>query len=134
MAKAKTIRRKCPICCPDGGAIFTVQYDLDNDSTIKRCNNCGYKLPFRQVKPTGKLTPSQQKVIDRIVRMGWTIQIERMIGRKVWISAVNRGRSIFFGDSLFGMLGVGGSFEITLQKVGGDKKLRDDIDLGVYLR
>jgi len=134
MATKTTICGKCPNCCPEGGAIFTLQYDFESDSTVKRCSNCGHKLPFRRIKATGKPTPSQQKVIDRIVGMGWVIEKQEMIGRKVWVTAVHPGRSMWFGDSLFGTLGVGGAFELTLQKIGGDVKLKDEIDLNVYLR
>jgi hypothetical protein len=130
----KTIRGKCPNCCPDGGACFELDYDYDTDSTVKRCQNCGHKLPFRRIKGTGQITPSQKKVIDRVTSaFGGTYEI-KMIGRKVWLSGKNyEDRNFITGDFYFGTIGPGGAFEITLQTIGNGVKITDDIGIKVYL-
>jgi hypothetical protein len=141
MSATKTVRGKCPNCCPDGGAIFTVERDwdkidqnIDDNSMIKRCHNCDHKFPFRQIKATGKITPSQQKVINRITSaFGGTYEI-KMIGRKVWLSGKNyEDRNWITGDSYYGTIGPGGAIEITLQRCGEGPKITDNIGIEVYL-
>ena len=131
----KSIYGKCPKCCQDGGAIFHLEYDFETKGTVKSCMNCGYKRPYRKNKPTGKETPSQKKVLGRVLAaFGGAIEKREMIGRKVFFSMVNRDRSMWVGDSLFGVIGPGGKFEITLQRIGSDAKITDDIGIKVYLK
>jgi hypothetical protein len=135
LMKDKTIRGKCPNCCPDGGAIFHLKYDFEISALVKSCMNCGHKLPYRTIKSTGKETPSQKRVIARVLEVfGGEIEKREMIGRKVFFSVNNPERNMFLGDSLFGTIGPGGKFEITLQRFGGDAKITDDIGISVYLR
>lgn len=125
---AKTIHGKCPRCCPDGGAIFS-RWGAEE----KKCHNCHLVLPFRRIKPTGKPTPSQDRILAQVVQLfGGTPEI-RMIGRTLWFSLVNRERNWLLGDSLFGTIEPKGKFKITLQRIGGDKVLTDQIGLKVYL-
>lgn len=132
--KTKTIRGKCPNCCPDGGAEFKLEYDYDIDKIVKCCCNCGHKLPFRLVKPTGKITPSQRKVIDRITSAFGGTHEATLMGRKVWLSGKNyEDRNFITGDSYYGTIGPGGAFEITLQTIGNGVKITDDIGIKVYL-
>ena len=130
----KTINGKCPNCCPDGGAIFTVELDWDaidrgedSEKRVKRCHNCGHKFPFRQ-------TPSQQRVVSQIVAaFGGTYEV-KMMGRKVWLSGKNyEDRNWITGDSYFGTIGPKGAFEITLQGYGKGTKITDEIGIKVYL-
>lgn len=138
----KTIRGKCPNCCPDGGACFTIELDWDaidrgedTNRKVKRCNNCHHTLPFRRIKATGKPTTSQQRILDQVMDVfGGTIEKQEMIGRKLFFTATNPAKSMWTGNSLFGTIGVGGSFKITLQRIGGDAKITDNIGISVYLR
>jgi hypothetical protein len=124
----KTLRGKCPRCCPDGGAVF------DNWVTQKECRNCGLVIHIRKIKPSGKITKSQQGVLDQIIEaFGGTPEIS-MIGRSVFLKLVNRERNWMLGDSLFGSIGVNGKFKITLQRLGGDAIITDRIGINVYLR
>lgn len=136
LMKDKTICGKCPNCCPGGGAIFRLEHDFETNATVKSCMNCGHKLPFRRVKPTGQPTSSQLRVLLQVKKAFGVEACKEisMVGRKVWFTMVNRDRSMFLGDSLFGTIGVGGAFEITLQRIGGDVKITDDIGIKVYLK
>jgi hypothetical protein len=135
LMKDKTIRGKCPNCCPDGGAVFHLEYDFETHAMVKSCMNCHHKLPFRKITPTGKATPSQEKALNRIMTaFGGEIERREMIGRKLWFSAKNPQKSMFLGDSLFGTIGVSGKFEVTLQRIGGDAKITDEIGVKVYLK
>ncbi len=126
----KVYRGKCPRCCPDGGACFERW-----GGSEKKCNNCHLILPFRQVKATGKPTTSQQKVIDRIVRSGWALTDINMIGRKAWVQFTHPTREwCFMGNTVHGTISVGGAFDLKLQRFGGDKVIRDTVDIEVYLR
>ena len=64
---------------------------------------------------------------------GWNVE-HRFIGRRLWLSARHPGKNWILGSSLFGTVGVAGSVEIHLQRIGGDRILRDEIDLEVYLK
>lgn len=133
----KTLRGKCPRCCPDGGACFTREYDHDengNWSWVKKCNNCFLVLPIRKVVASGKPSKSQQRVLDKITNWGWIIKEQRLIGRKLWVTAEHPTKSWVLGNQLCGTLGVSGSFKINLYRLGGDRPLTDDIDLEVYLK
>jgi hypothetical protein len=127
--KETTIKGRCRECCPDGGAIFDRW-----GANEKKCRNCGTVFPFRRIKPTGKPTPSQQRVIDLVTKtFGGELKTE-IIGRKVWFSTHNPARHWISGDSLYGTIHPGGRFEITLQRIGGDVKITDTIGISVYLR
>lgn len=133
--KERSIVGKCPNCCPDGGAIFHLKYDFETKATVKSCMNCGHNLPYRKIKPSCKPTPSQEKVIARIMTaFGGEIEKREMIGRKVWFTAKNSERHWISGDSIYGTVGVNGKFEVTLLRLGGDAKITDDIGISVYLR
>lgn len=135
-----TVRGKCPACCPDGGAIFTVGADWaaydrgETDRRIKKCINCGLSLPFRAVRPTGRKTYSQIRALARIGdAFGGEITKQKMIGRDLWVEMKNPARGMILGDSLFGTIGPGGKLKITLQRLFGDAVIQSDIDIKVYL-
>lgn len=130
----KTLRGKCPRCCPDGGACFKVEYDYDTGKDVKKCTNCYLMLPLRRVKASGKPTTKQQEVIDRVRATGWTVDEVKMIGRKVWITFSHPTRSWLLGNTGFGTIGVCGAFELKLQTIGKDAVITDDIGIKVYLR
>jgi hypothetical protein len=125
----KTLRGKCPQCCPDGGAVF------DNWGTHKECRNCGLVIPIRKIKPSGKPSKSQERILKQIVdAFGGTPETE-MIGRKMFVKLVNRERNWILGDSLFGTIGVGGKFRIELQRAFVPNAIiTDQIGIDVYLR
>jgi hypothetical protein len=125
----KTLRGKCPRCCPDGGACFERYGDAE-----KRCNNCHLVLPFRRIKPTGKATASQQEAIDRILAtFGGTVTKLEMIGRKAWVEIKNPARHWALGDTVYGAIGAGGKLELKMHRLYGDAIIRNDIDVSVYL-
>lgn len=41
---------KCPSCCPSGGAIFRLQFNLEQDRSLMTCQNCGYTRTPRERK------------------------------------------------------------------------------------
>jgi hypothetical protein len=125
----KTLRGKCPRCCPDGGAIF------DNWVTQKECRNCGLVIPIRKIKPSGKPSKSQERILKQIIdAFGGTPETE-MIGRSMFLKLVNRERNWILGDSLFGTIGVGGKFKIELQRaLVPNAIITDKIGIDVYLR
>lgn len=129
MTASKTLRGKCPRCCPDGGACFERQYD-----GTKKCNNCHLIVPMRKVKSVGEtLSPSQRRVIDRVVAAGWTLEKQEWIGRKAWVVFKHPTRGWFLGDSVYGSIGPNGRIDLKLQRLGPEKVMRDDIDLDVYM-
>ena len=127
----KTMRGKCPKCCPDGGAIFSREYepvgDTDKWHWVKKCRNCGFEKPIRKTnyKPDGP-NAKQQRIITRIVEaFGGTHEV-KMMGRRVWITAKNyEGRKFFEGQSFFGTIGPKGALNITLQRPFGDAQIKD---------
>jgi len=130
MTATKVYRGRCPRCCPDGGACFERW-----GAAEKRCNNCHLVLPFRAVKPTGRPTPAAERALERVmVAFGGEVTERRMIGRKLWITAKNPARHMTKGDMLYGAIGPCGKLELTLCRLYGDAKIRDDIDISVYLR
>lgn len=122
---------KCPSCCPDGGAIFTVY-----GSAEWRCNNCGHTTPRRKNSPQPKVTASQQAVLTLLTRLGWTLET-KFIGRGVWVvGRKDRGNAtsnLILGDSFYGNIGVRGTFKLNLQRFGGDKVITDNAGAEVYL-
>lgn len=126
---------KCPQCLPDAaGAVFKTEY-VDDGKWQWVCQNCWYKCPVRHVKRTGKPTKSQQRVLDKLVELGWTITKQELVGRKVWVEAkaADPNRSWFYGDSTYGTIGATGKFSLACTAVGSNKKCVDFIDLKVYL-
>jgi len=124
---------KCSNCCPDGGAIF--KKEMSDDGWQWKCQNCHMVVMCRKHNPTPKVTPSQQKVIDRITKMGWVVRDQKFIGRKLFISFDHPTRDWLLGNSFFGVIGPAGGFEFDWHPVfGTTKKLTDVIDLDVYLR
>jgi hypothetical protein len=133
----KKMRGKCPRCCPDGGACFTIEHEYTEDGKWqrhKKCSNCNLMIPIRKIKPSGKPTLNQQKIIDKIVGLFGGIPEITMHGRDVWLSLKNyEGRHLFDGQSLYGTISVNGRYQITLQRLFGDEKITDDIGIDVYL-
>lgn len=124
---------KCPSCLPDSaGACFTAVWsDEDSGLNTWECNNCGHRMPRRRNKPTEKITPSQQRVIDKLTEMGWKLEVT-FIGRKVWISG-KAETNWLFGDTMFGTIGPRGNFEFERQTPFiPAKKITDSIGLSVY--
>ena len=129
---SKPTCRKCDRCCPDGGAFCDPIRDADG-RTAWQCRNCHNVMPRRVIKATGKLTPKQRSVIERIKTLfGGTLQHE-FIGRKVFITA-NNNRNWIAGNMLSGVIGPAGKLELTLYRLGGDKKITDRIGIEVYLK
>lgn len=126
----KTYRGKCPNCCPDGGACFERWGD-----TEKKCNNCGHVMKFRRIKATGKISPSQQRVIDRILGLGWKVEKQEFIGRKLWIDFLHPTKDWMIGNRTYGTIGINGSFKLKIERpFVPEKTLIDNIDIDVYLR
>ncbi len=125
----KTLRGKCPRCCPDGGACFEIFSD------VKKCTNCHLEIPRRKYTKSGTVTPCQQKTIDKILAtFGGEIEKLEMIGRKVWITIENKNRNWIFGDMVYGTISVNGHFSLTLSGMGNPPKITDWIGVSVYLR
>ena len=60
---------RCPKCCPDGGAYFDREYDVDLGRDVWVCRNCWDRTPVRtrtKTTPTD-VSPAQRRTIDRIV-------------------------------------------------------------------
>lgn len=125
---------KCPKCCPDGGAIFRATWEGESD--VWQCMNCGYTTKRYSIKASGTQTESQTHVIERLKRAGWDVSVE-MIGRNVFVKAGKDrgsvGMNLIAGDSLYGTIGVRGAFKLTLQRLGTNPVITDDIGFSVYL-
>lgn len=130
----KTLRGKCPRCCPEGGACFTFCYTEDGKPG-KKCSNCHLEIVKRKYTRSDKPTPSQQKVIDLVLStFGGEVKDQKMIGRKVWISVENNNRNWIFGQMVYGSISVNGSFKLHLSGIGTPSEIKDEIDIRVYLR
>lgn len=130
-------KAKCPKCLPDvAGAYFKADFVGEGKSEWV-CNNCGYRTPRRTNKPSGRITPSQKRVIDLLTSYGWTLET-KMIGSAVWVSGrkdrSNPGMNLIAGDSFYGTIGTRGAISLTLQRIGKDVSIDDDIGMSVYLK
>jgi hypothetical protein len=133
----KTSRGKCPQCLPDGGAIFKHGYDklegMADWGPVRQCMNCGYAVPARRVKPSGKPTPSQQRAVEYLTgAFGGTHKVT-MIGRKVWLEMENDARKWYDGTIAYGIIAVNGRYQIKLCRVCGEIVIKDCFDVKVYL-
>lgn len=108
---------KCPGCCPDiVAAIFKATYGPDKiggSFDVWQCQNCNWQMPRRVNKPTEKITPSQQRVLDKLAALGWKLET-KFIGRKLWIEGKCE-TCFWFGESMFGTIGPRGDFKLTRQ-------------------
>ncbi len=129
----KTLRGRCPRCCPNGGACFRKTWN-DDGQRVKECLNCHLMLPIRTIKKTGKPNATQQRRLDHIIALfGGTLEI-KMIGRKVWFSLENRERNYLYGNLIYGTIGPAGAFKITMPQLLSESKiLTDTISLNVWL-
>lgn len=41
-------------------------WEVDKERGVAKCSNCGFERPFTRRKASNKITPAQQKAIDRI--------------------------------------------------------------------
>jgi hypothetical protein len=114
---AKTLRGKCPFCCPDGGAEFR-HYGI-----TKVCVNCGHEYPVRQRrKPTGS-NKVQKRAIERILYLfGGEVTKQELIGHKVWITVRNAARSIYDGNWVYGTIGPRGALRLLLPRFFGEDR------------
>jgi hypothetical protein len=136
----KTKVAKCSRCLPDlKGAILEAGLDFSESGDLVKiweCRNCGNKTPRKTLSPKAKITPSQQKVIDRLTAAGWILETS-FIGRKVWVSGKkdrgSMGMNLIAGDSFYGTIGAAGSFSLKLQRLGGEVEVDDDTGIYVYL-
>ena len=138
MSKFRKIA-KCPNCLPDvAGAIFRATYNDDfgpTDGPLNawKCCNCGHMMPRRVNKPTQKITPSQQEVLNRLTRMGWVLET-KFIGRNLWITGKAETHWLH-GDTMFGTIGPRGNFKLERQvPLIPAKKVTDSIGLSVYFK
>lgn len=108
-------RAKCPKCLPDiAGAYFTATYGPKTaygTLDLWKCNNCGHTMPRRVNKPTEKITPSQQRILDKLTALGWNLT-HKFIGRKVWVEG-KCDTCWLFGDTFFGTVGPRGDVKLT---------------------
>lgn len=103
---------KCLNCCPNGSAYFTAIWsDEDTGFDMWQCNNCGHRMPRRVNKPTEKITPSQQRIIDKLKSLGWNLTT-KFIGRKLWVEGKCE-TCFWFGDTFFGTVGPRGDIKLT---------------------
>ncbi len=125
--------RKCNRCCPDGGAICDSERNIDG-KPIWKCRNCYLEMPRRIIKATGKPTPTQAALIERLTAtFGGTVETE-MIGRKAYVKLTNEARPWYAGRFLGGIIGAGGKFKLNLYKLGGDVEITTEIGIKVYLQ
>lgn len=132
MWKAKK-RGRCPVCLPDSdGAIFT------NCGEFWECNNCHHQIVRKVYSPKPKLSPSQERMIEKVKSFGWNLDSQKFIGRGAWVTFKrdlgNDSSNLVYGDCVYGLIGVRGQCELTLCRFGGDAKITDDIGMSVYLR
>lgn len=142
---------KCPKCCPDvPHACFKLEVgpplrpindclpgeDKEPDIAFHWiCQNCGYDLGVaKRLKPTGKLTKSQRRVIRFLRRNFGGVATWRFIGRNVYLKLDNPRRPWYDGKMAGGVVGPRGAYKITLYRLGGDKEITNGIDVSVYLR
>jgi hypothetical protein len=137
MTSKKTVRGKCPRCCPDGGAVFEVMSEYDFDTKTERhyrkCNNCFLKLEIKKRPPSGKPNARQARLLAKILERFGGEQESHMVGRKVWVSGKNYARGCLNGESYFGTIGSNGKLDLTFQAFGRDVKITDMIGVDVYL-
>ena len=125
---------KCPTCCPTGGAEFKKEV-APAGGWQWRCVNCYEVVPCRVVNPVPKVTPSQQRIIDKVKGMGWVVKSQEMIGRKVFVVFEHPTRNLLLGNSTFGAIGPNGSFSFDWSPpFVKSTKLTDRIGLEVYLK
>lgn len=121
----------CPVCCPTGGAYFR-----PHGSTEWRCENCGHTTPRRTIKPTGRVTRSQQRVIDKLRGQGWLVKTE-MIGQRVWVTGErdlgNPGQNLLLGTTFYGTVGPRGRVRLDFHRFGDSKTITDDVGIEVYM-
>lgn len=125
---------KCPNCLPDvAGAIFNARMLETGSEWV--CANCNHKMPRRVNKPTKKITPSQQRIIDRLTAMGWRVtKVEmREYGRGIWIEA-ECDNNWMMGNKTYGGIGPRGSFKLHTTGIGSVREVTDDIGISVYLK
>lgn len=124
-------RGKCPECCPDGGAIFSLDFDADLNR-VWQCNNCGYQKPVSRLKPLDKPSPGMQRTIDRLHAIfGGTVEVT-MQDRRAWVK-LSREASWHETGRAFGIVNCNGTFKLTVMQFGGDKEITDWIGAEVYL-
>ncbi len=128
----KTLHGRCPNCCPDGGACFDRVFG--DDGWAKKCTNCFHIYPIRKAKKQTAPNATQGRVIARLVELGWNVTKQEMIGRKVWVAAEHPTKNWLLGNTLFGTIGPAGAFKLTLQTVGKNPVITDDIGVNVYLK
>jgi hypothetical protein len=117
---------KCAGCCPTEAA---TSFQAIGSEWV--CDNCFHRMPRRINKPTPKITPSQKKVIDLLVSMGWTVKTE-FIGRKVWITG-ECGNRWYDGDRFHGTISPGGAYELNATSFGKSPKITDRAGINTYL-
>lgn len=124
---------KCPNCLPDiAGAIFNAR--TSEVGQVWVCANCNHHMPRRQNKPAKKVTPSQQRILDKLAFMGWRVTKVTFMefGRDIWIEAES-DNSWVLGDRTYGSIGPRGSFKLHTTGIGSVKEVTDEIALSVYL-
>ena len=143
---------KCPRCCPDsphacfrlevGAPVSAIEDCLPGQGEGPAdiafhwvCNNCRYDLGVaKRLKPTGKLTKSQRRVIKYLRKNFGGVARWEMIGRKAYVKLDNPKRPWYDGRMAGGVVGPRGAYKITLYRLGGDKEITNGIEVSVYLR
>lgn len=116
------------------GGYMRASWNDDGDSSWE-CNNCYAEIKRMTFKPSGKVTPSQQRQIDKVLKAyGGKVTKQEFIGRVLWVMIENEDRRWFEGNTLFGTIGPMGGLKLHHHPIGAkDTIIRTDIDIDVFL-
>lgn len=114
MSRAYAVR-KCPNCCPDGGAIMDYTSDRERRPTWK-CRNCLHEFP-RIVRARNVVETSKQgRMVEALERKGYRVTRRQMIGVNLFVALV-KGEGLA-SENLMGTIGPRGRIELERYSLG----------------